>query len=122
MYLSSTTPRDGGLNAGTVQRWSPLKWSSWLLILFASLVLAGPAMAYAVPEPMEDAVVLPAANAIGAPVHLAQAQPASPPLAAPPPASSTAPASPAASAQPAASGEPIGNVATLTGMASVARN
>jgi hypothetical protein len=53
-----------------------------------------------------------------APIKLAQAQPTQPPAT---PSQPTAPAQPDATAQPAAD-EPIGNVATLTGSASVTRN
>jgi FecR protein len=77
-----------------------------VLALFVSLVLVGPVLAYAVAEPIEDASVM------TAPRRLAQAQPS--------PAQPTpAPATPAAAAP---SDEPIGNVATLTGTASVIRN
>jgi hypothetical protein len=107
MHLTWATPRDGGCNAGTARR------SLSGMVLFASLVLASPALAYAVPDTTDDA------SAATAVVRIAQAQPApSPAPAAPAPA---APAPPAA-AQPAASDEPIGNVATLTGTASVVRN
>src|SRR3569832_1406455 len=92
MYLSSTGSRDGGQNAA--RRWSGV------LALFAGLLLASPALAYAVPDMIEDGVISPAA---GTALRLAQAQPAPAP-------------------QPAASDEPIGNVATLTGTASVVRN
>jgi hypothetical protein len=77
------------------------------LALFASFVLAAPALAYAVPDAIENA------SATAAPLRLAQA-PAQP--------APATPAAPATSAAPAASSEPIGNVATLTGTASVVRN
>src|SRR5580693_6229809 len=73
MYFSLMGSRDGGQNAA--------RWSSRLLGILASLVLASSALAQ------------------------------------PPP-----PAPAAASNQPATSDEPIGNVATLTGTASVTRN
>src|SRR3569832_2056538 len=113
MYLSSTGSRDGGQNAA--RRWSGV------LALYAGLLLASPALAYAVPEKIEDGVISPAA---GTAIRLAQAQPApaTPPAASPATPSATAPASTAAAPQPAASDEPIGNVATLTGTASVVRN
>ena len=81
-------------------------------LLFA-LALAGAASATAVS--FDDAA--PAAETTSATIRLAQAQPAAP---SPQPAR---PATPAANA-PAASAndEPIGNVATLTGSASVTRN
>jgi hypothetical protein len=75
-------------------------------------MLAGPGLAYAVPDAIEDAGISSAASAIAPPKRLAQAQPSP----AQPPAPATSPA------QPAASDEPIGNVATLTGTASVVRN
>jgi hypothetical protein len=125
MFFSLTAPRDRGSNAGTAGL-----ISSPVLVLLAGLVLAAPAMAYGVSDTVEDAAASPAAQAIAVPLRLAQAQPsptppptpARPAAAAPasPPASTNSPASP--SAQPAASDEPIGNVATLTGTASVVRN
>jgi len=112
MHLSWTTPRDGGFNATR-------QWSSCVLALLASLVLASPVLAYAVPDAIEDT------RATVAPLRLAQAQP-SPTQPAPAPARPPTPAAPAPAAtsptQPAASSEPIGNVATLTGTASVVRN
>jgi hypothetical protein len=107
MHLSWTTPRDGGSNAGAA-----LRRSLWVLSLFATFMLAGPGLAYAVPDAIEDAGISSAASAIAPPMRLAQAQPSP----AQPPAPATSPA------QPAASDEPIGNVATLTGTASVVRN
>ena len=107
MHLSWTTPRDGGSNAGAARR-----RSSWVLSLLATFMLAGPGLAYAVPDAIEDAGISSAASAIAPPIRLAQAQPSP----AQPPAPATSPA------QPAASDEPIGNVATLTGTASVVRN
>ena len=107
MHLSWTTPRDGGSNAGAARC-----RSSWVLSLFATFMLAGPGLAYAVPDAIEDAGISSAASAIAPPMRLAQAQPSP----AQPPAPATSPA------QPAASDEPIGNVATLTGTASVVRN
>jgi hypothetical protein len=78
-----------------------------------------------VPDAVEDP------SATVAPLRLAQAQP-SPAQPAPAPARPANPAAPAPAApsspattsptQPAASSEPIGNVATLTGTASVVRN
>src|SRR3569832_1723043 len=113
MYLSSTGSRDGGQNAA--RRWSGV------LALYAGLLLASPALAYAIPDMIEDGLALPAA---GTAIRLAQAQPApaTPAAASPATPSTTTPASAAASTQPAASDEPIGNIATLTGTASVVRN
>ncbi len=84
--------------------------------MFAGLLFASPALAYAIPGGIEQGVILPASMTT---IRMAQAQPATP---APAPAA-TAPAPNAASSgQPAASDEPIGNVATLTGTATVTRN
>jgi hypothetical protein len=96
--------------------------SSSVILLFTALVLevsapATPAMAYAPSNALESTATSVALSTTAAPTRLAQAQPS------PPPAPSPAPASPAAaSTQPAASDEPVGNVATLTGTASVVRN
>jgi hypothetical protein len=96
---------------------------SSLLALFIGLALevfapAAPAMAYALTDTIESRAASSAApSATAAPMRLAQAQPSPQPAPAPAPASTAA-----GSAQPAASDEPIGNVATLTGTASVTRN
>jgi hypothetical protein len=112
MHLSWTTPRDGGSSAGTARR-----LSSWMLALFASFVLAAPALAYAVSDTMDET------SAVAAPMRLAQAQPLPSPTPTPARPTTPAPASPpAASPAAASSDEPIGNVATLTGTASVIRN
>ena len=115
MHLSSTTPRDGGSNAGAARRRSP-----WLLMLLAGVVLAGPACADAPSGESQDAAASLAMSEIDAPIRLAQTTPSPgaptrPATAAPAPTSTS-------SSQPAASDEPIGNVATLTGAASVIRN
>jgi hypothetical protein len=119
MHLSWTTRRD---------------LRSTVLALFANLVLTnlvlvGPALAYAVSDAMEDAGLSSAASAFAAPTQLAQAQPLPSATPAPAPARPTTPAPavpaanpPAASPAAAPSSEPIGNVATLTGTASVVRN
>jgi len=105
--------------------------SSPVLVLLAGLVLAAPAMAYGVSDSVEDAAASAPAQAITVPMRLAQAQPSPTPPTSPAPArpAAAAPVSPPASAtSPAASSgtspadEPIGNVATLTGTASVVRN
>ena len=100
-----------------------------MLVLLAALLLATPAMAYGVPDAVEDIVASPGTQAIAAPIRLAQAQPTPAPPPAPARPAAPAPASPPASANsPAASqnaapaDEPIGNVATLTGSATVTRN
>jgi hypothetical protein len=112
MFFSLTAPRDRGSNAKIAR-----------LVLFIGLALeviapAAPAMAYALTDTIESrAASSVALSATAAPMRFAQAQPA------PQPAPSSSPASTAAgSAEPAASDEPIGNVATLTGTASVTRN
>ena len=113
MFFSLTRPRDAGSGARAT-------WSSSALVLLIGLVLevslpAAPAMAYAVGDTIEDAATSPAARAIAVPMRLAQAQP------------QPSPASPAANPSAASSGaspadDPIGNVATLTGSATVTRN
>ena len=70
MQTSSTTPRERGSSAAR-------RWSLEALSLFASLLLAGPSLAYPAPDAAGLDIVLPAASAIGAGIHLAQAQPAS---------------------------------------------
>src|SRR5579872_2530517 len=119
MLLSSTRSRDGGSDA-TWQR-KPLA----ALALLAGLLATGPARAHAALPTIEQGVA-PVAAAIGS-LLLAQNQPLPP--SSPPPARPVTPSSPrpaaaptASSAQPASSDEPIGNVATLTGTASVVRN
>jgi len=106
-------------------------WRRFSLVCLACLVLTGPAMAYAVPSAVEDGQAPSAASAISAPTRLAQTQPQpSPtppparPAASPPAPSSAAPAPAAtpASTTQAPADEPIGNVATLTGTATVTRN
>ena len=100
------------------------------LCFLGCLMLASPANAYAAAVAMEDAVVPPAVEENAGTTRLAQAQPAPLPTPLPLP---TPPARPAASPSPsptlspaspasAASDEPIGNVATLTGTATVIRN
>ena len=119
MLFSSTRSRNGGSDA-TWQR-KPLA----ALALLAGLLATGPARAHAALPTIEQGVA-PVAGAIGS-LLLAQNQPLPP--SSPPPARSATPPSPrpaaaptASSAQPASSDEPIGNVATLTGTASVVRN
>ena len=100
------------------------------LCFLGCLMLASPANAYAAAVAMEDAVAPPAVEENAGTTKLAQTQPAPlpTPLPAPtpparPPASpSPSPAPSPASPVSAASDEPIGNVATLTGTATVIRN
>jgi hypothetical protein len=87
---------------------------SFAVCLLSCLVLAGPANVFAMPFPMEAGDTPASLGALSGLTRLAQAQPAQAPATAPP--SAAAPA-----AQPAAD-EPIGNVATLTGSATVTRN
>src|SRR3984885_8162077 len=117
MFFSLMTPRDRGSNAKIV-RLASLP----VFILFTGLVLevfapAAPAMAYAPRVSIESTASSRVTSAIAAPTRLAQAQPS------PPPAPSPAPPPPPPPPPPPAAGdEPIGNVATLTGTASVVRN
>jgi len=128
MIPSSTGSRLGKSGASE----TPRRLSIALSIL-GCLILASPAHADAVRSPVPDASAPSAADAISAPTRLAQTQPAPLPTPLPAPARpaaspSPAPAGPAAPS-PAASSpisapadEPIGNVATLTGTATVIRN
>jgi hypothetical protein len=117
MILSSTGSRLGKPGtSGTPRRLSIALW------LLGCLILATPANAYAVPPPVEDASAPSGANAISAPTRLAQAQPAPLPAPTPAPARPAAPSPAATTPAQAPSDEPIGNVATLTGTATVIRN
>ena len=84
---------------------------TWLVLLW----LGGSAGVSAMPSLMQTDQMPGAQTAVSAPIKLAQAQPTQPPA---------SPSQPAAPAQPdaTAADEPIGNVATLTGSASVTRN
>jgi hypothetical protein len=121
MILSSTGLRLG--NSGTSR--TPRRLSIAFSVL-GCLVLSSPAHAYSVPSSVEDGFVPSGADVISAPTRLAQTQPA--PLPTPLPAPTPAPARPAAPSPAATtpaqapSDEPIGNVATLTGTATVIRN
>jgi FecR-like protein len=94
----------------TGPRFDRSKAGMWLvslaLTLLFGLTMTSAAKAYAVPSDESARAIAPVSRSI----RLAQAQP------------SPAPSPAAPSAQPAASSEPIGNVATLTGTASVIRN
>ena len=85
----------------------PIRRFSFAVGYLGCFLLVSPATSAAVPSIM-PAASTPAADAKSGPIKLAQAQPAQPP----------APASPAQ----ASGDEPVGNVATLTGSASVTRN
>jgi hypothetical protein len=84
-------------------------WLAW------GLAASGTPPAFAIPSPVEAERQAIAAEIATASIKLAQAQPAQAP------APQSAPASAPAAAQPA-DDDPIGNVATLTGSASVTRN
>jgi hypothetical protein len=88
-------------------------------LLTGCLAMAGIRHATALPSPIEIEPARLAMDAASAPTLLAQTQPA--PIPAPSPAPGATPA-PSASPAPAAADEPIGNVATLTGIATVIRN
>jgi hypothetical protein len=87
---------------------------SFAVRLAACFMLAGTANVLAMPSPFEVGHAPLTLDAISGATKLSQAQPS--PTPAP-----QAPAAPAADAQPA-SDEPIGNVATVTGIATVIRN
>jgi hypothetical protein len=91
-----------------------LPFAIWLL---GGLLVAGTANVGAMPSPIEAGDMPAAFAAVSGSTALAQAQPA--PTPAPAPAATPAPAIAPAPAAPA---EPIGNVATLTGSATVTRN
>jgi FecR protein len=93
---------------------------SFALSLAGGLMLAGAANVFAMPSPIEAGPAPVAVGAMSGLTRFAQTQPAQAPgpATAPPPAPSGTPPSPAQ----AAADEPIGNVATLTGSASVTRN
>jgi hypothetical protein len=82
--------------------------------LVCCLMLIGTTLP-AMPSPIDGGVGPVSLNAISGAIHLAQAQP--PATSAPAPAATPAPEQPVA-----ADAEPIGNVATLTGSATVTRN
>jgi hypothetical protein len=84
---------------------------SFALWLVGCLMLSGAVNAVAMSSPIEAGPSAVAADATSGRIQLAQAQPA------PAPAPVPSPAQPAAAAD-----EPIGNVATLTGSATVTRN
>src|ERR1700722_4976420 len=129
MILSSTGSRFGKPGASVARR--RISFSIWLLgCLLGCLMLASPAHAYAVAFAMENAFAPPSVEANVGATKLAQTQPAPLPTPLPLP---TAPARPVASPLPsptpppasatqAPADEPIGNVATLTGTATVIRN
>jgi hypothetical protein len=109
-----------GIPTLTRRRFSLALW------LAGSLMLAGAANVSAMPSPLEVAqnsvqnpVIVDAAS--GA-TKLAQIQPAPTPTPAPAPPAAAPPAVPAQAPAQAPAVEPVGNVATLTGSATVTRN
>jgi FecR protein len=137
MIFSATGSRFGKPSASVARQ-----RLSFSILLLGCLVLTDPANAYAVASPVEGGFALKAVETITAPTKLAQTQPAPSPTPLPAstpsarpaaspsplPSPSPTPAGPAAAspAAPAAAqapaDEPIGNVATLTGTATVIRN
>jgi hypothetical protein len=87
--------------------------------LVACFMLAGTANVFAMPSPFEAGHLLFSADAMSGSIRLAQTQPAQPPAAAPSPAQ---PAADATTDAQAPGDEPIGNVAAVTGIATVIRN
>jgi hypothetical protein len=90
-------------------------------LLVCGLAIAGIRHASAMPSPIEIEPARLVMDAASAPTRLAQTQPAPAPAQAPAPSPVPA-ATPAPTASPAPADEPIGNVATLTGIATVIRN
>src|ERR1700732_623965 len=129
MILSSTGSRFGKPGASVARR--RISFSIWLLgCLLGCLMLASPANAYATAFAMEAAFAPPSVEANVGATKLAQTQPAPLPTPLPLPTAPArpvasplpSPAPPPASATQAPADEPIGNVATLTGTATVIRN
>jgi FecR protein len=92
---------------------------SFAVRLVACFMLAGTANVFAMPSPFEVGHPPISADAMSGSIRLAQTQPAQPPAAAPSPAQ---PAADATTDAQAPGDEPIGNVATVTGIATVIRN
>ena len=88
---------------------------SFAVWLLAGFMLAGPANVFAMPSPIETRDVPGPLRATSAATQFSQAQPA------PTPQTPAAPAADPATDAQAAGDEPIGNVATLTGIATVIR-
>jgi hypothetical protein len=115
---SPQSPPAGWVSSGNSQ--GDVVMRHWLSVVtwLALVLLGGSAGASAMPSLLQTDQMPGAQTAAAAPIKLAQAQPTQPPAS---PSQPAAPAQPDAAAQPAAD-EPIGNVATLTGSASVTRN
>jgi hypothetical protein len=92
---------------------------SFAVRLVACFMLAGTANVFAMPSPFEVRHAPISADAMSGSIRLAQTQPAQPPAAAPSPAQ---PAADATTDAQAPGDEPIGNVAIMTGIATVIRN
>src|SRR5712691_6835625 len=88
---------------------------SFAACLLAGFMLAGPANVFAMPSPIETRDVPGPLRATSTATRFSQAQPA------PAPQTPAAPAADPATDAQAAGDEPIGNVATLTGIATVIR-
>ena len=88
---------------------------SFAVWLLAGFMLAGPPNVFAMPSPIETKDVPAPLRATSAATQFSQAQPA------PTPQTPAAPAADPATDAQAAGDEPIGNVATLTGIATVIR-
>ena len=88
---------------------------SFAACLLAGFMLAGPANVFAMPSPIETKDVPAPLRATSAATQFSQAQPV------PAPPTPAAPAADPATDAQAAGDEPIGNVATLTGIATVIR-
>jgi hypothetical protein len=96
-----------------------LPFAIWLL---GCVMLGGTANVFAMPSPVEAQDMPAAFGAMSGSSGLAQAQPAQTTPAPAPPATPTPAPAAAPSPTQAAPAEPIGNVATLTGAATVTRN
>src|SRR5229473_380890 len=108
-YLSSPNSLPAQDSLVTRHRFS---FAVWLL---AGFMLAGTANVFAMPSPIETKDVPGPSRATSAATRISQAQPA------PAPQTPAAPAADPATDAQAAGDEPIGNVATLTGIATVIR-
>jgi FecR protein len=112
MMFSSGGSRVKGFGMRVIRR------LSFAFAFLLCLACSRPALAYAVPVTVEPGLTSPLAAAASGTTRLAQAQPSPSPAPAPSPA---APASTTSASTSAPADEPIGNVATLTGTATVIR-
>ena len=103
-------------------------WPSFSLWLLGCFLLAGTTNVLAIPSPIEAGLWPDTPEAISGATTLAQIQPAPTPAPIPPPPAAAPSATPAPAQAPAQTPaqppavEPVGNVATLTGSATVTRN